>query len=94
VVLFDLKSSILREVSACPRGTKTVLFRLAKFLLEALFACTVLFLKIVEYTPIKSKNKNKTSMANAMEIQRFTDLFLVLRVPDRCTGEPPSHSQS
>jgi hypothetical protein len=26
----------LREVSACPRGPKAVLFRLAKFLLEAL----------------------------------------------------------
>ena len=32
VVLFDLKSP------ACPRGTKAVLFCLAKFLLEALFA--------------------------------------------------------
>ena len=31
VVLLDLKSSILREVSACPRGTKAVLFRLANF---------------------------------------------------------------
>jgi hypothetical protein len=36
VVLFDLKSSVLREVSAYPRGTKAVLVRLAKFLLEAL----------------------------------------------------------
>ena len=33
----DLKSSILREVSACFRRPKTVLFRLAKFLLEALY---------------------------------------------------------
>ena len=38
MVLLDLKSSILREVSACLRGTKAVLFRPAKFLLEALFA--------------------------------------------------------
>ena len=36
VVLLDLKSAILREVSACPRDTKAVLFRLVKFLLEAL----------------------------------------------------------
>lgn len=33
---FQLKSSILREVSAYPRGSKTVLFCFAKFLLEAL----------------------------------------------------------
>ena len=36
MVVLDLKSSILREVSACPRGLKTVLFRLITFLLEAL----------------------------------------------------------
>jgi len=36
VVLLDNKSSILRKVSACPRVPKAVLFRLAKFLLEAL----------------------------------------------------------
>jgi len=36
VVLLDLKLSFLREVSACPRGPKTVLFRLVKFILEAL----------------------------------------------------------
>jgi hypothetical protein len=35
-VLLDLKSSILREVAACPRGPKAVLFRLAKFFLENL----------------------------------------------------------
>jgi hypothetical protein len=29
-----IKSSILREVSACPRGPKAVLFRLAKFSLR------------------------------------------------------------
>jgi hypothetical protein len=34
VVLLDLKSSILREVSALFPGPKTVLFRLAKFLLD------------------------------------------------------------
>ena len=34
---FQLQSSIFREVSAFPRGPKAVLFRLAKFLLEALF---------------------------------------------------------
>jgi hypothetical protein len=33
---FQLKSTIFREVSVCPRGPKAVLFRLAKFLLEAL----------------------------------------------------------
>jgi hypothetical protein len=38
VVLMNIRSSILREVSACPRGSKTIFFRLAKFLLEAL--CT------------------------------------------------------
>jgi hypothetical protein len=37
VVLLDLKFSILREVSACPRALKVVLLRRAKFLLEALF---------------------------------------------------------
>jgi len=36
VVLLDSKSSILRKVSACPRGPKAVWFRLTKFLLEAL----------------------------------------------------------
>ena len=36
VVLLNLKSSILREVAAFLRGPKAVLFRLAKFLLEAL----------------------------------------------------------
>jgi hypothetical protein len=30
----DLKSSILREVSACPLGLKAALFRLAQILLE------------------------------------------------------------
>jgi hypothetical protein len=35
-VLLDPKSSILRELSVCPRILKAVLFRLAKFLLEAL----------------------------------------------------------
>jgi hypothetical protein len=35
VVLLDLKSSILREVSVCPRGPKAFLFRLAKLFLEA-----------------------------------------------------------
>jgi hypothetical protein len=37
VVLLDLKFSILREVSACPRALKVVLLHRAKFLLEALF---------------------------------------------------------
>ena len=36
MVVLDLKSSILREVSACPRGLKKVLFHLITFLLEAL----------------------------------------------------------
>ena len=36
MVLLDLKSPILREVSVCPRGPNAVLFRLAKFRLEAL----------------------------------------------------------
>ena len=36
---FQLKSSILREVSVCPRGPKAVMFRLAKFLLDALYVC-------------------------------------------------------
>jgi hypothetical protein len=36
VVLLDLKSSIIREVSALFPGPKAVLFLLAKFLLEAL----------------------------------------------------------
>jgi hypothetical protein len=38
VVLLDFKSSILREVQACPRGPKTILFRLAKFLLKVLIS--------------------------------------------------------
>ena len=33
---FQLKSSILREVSVCPWGPTADLFRIAKFLLEAL----------------------------------------------------------
>ena len=33
---FQLKSSILRKDSFCPRGPKAVMFRLAKFLLETL----------------------------------------------------------
>jgi hypothetical protein len=37
VVLLDLIFSILRKVSACPRAPNVVLFRRAKFLLEALF---------------------------------------------------------
>ena len=36
VVVLNLQSSALREVSAYPRGPKTVLVRLAKFLLETL----------------------------------------------------------
>jgi hypothetical protein len=36
VVLLDLKSSILREVSTCPRGPKAVMFCLAKFLVAIL----------------------------------------------------------
>jgi hypothetical protein len=61
VVLLDKPSNLI-EVSACPRGPKTVLFRLAKLLLEALgtYACygfyIIIFLnklKIVENTPIK-----------------------------------------
>jgi hypothetical protein len=36
VVVLDLQSSTLREVSACPRSPKVVLFRQAKFLLETL----------------------------------------------------------
>ena len=36
VVLLELKSSILRKVSVCPRGPKAVLFHLTIFLLEAL----------------------------------------------------------
>jgi hypothetical protein len=40
VVLLALKSSILREVSACPRGPQAVLFPLAKFLLEALMGAS------------------------------------------------------
>ena len=36
MVLFDLKSSTLREVSVSPLGPRAVLFRLAKFLLETL----------------------------------------------------------
>ena len=38
VVLLDLKSSILKEISSCPLGPKAALFRLAKFLLEALYS--------------------------------------------------------
>ena len=34
--LLDLKSSILRKVSACPWGPKAVVFRFAKLPLEAL----------------------------------------------------------
>jgi len=37
VVLLDLKSSILREITAFPRVPKAVFFRLAQFLLEALW---------------------------------------------------------
>ena len=33
---FELKSSILREVSVCPWSPKAVLLSIAKFLLEAL----------------------------------------------------------
>jgi hypothetical protein len=36
VILLDLKFSFLREVSACPRDPKAVLFRIVKILLEAL----------------------------------------------------------
>jgi hypothetical protein len=35
--LLDLKFTIMREVSACPRALKVVLLRRAQFLLEALF---------------------------------------------------------
>ena len=38
---FQPKSSILIEISACSRGPKAVLFRLAKFLSEALDICVV-----------------------------------------------------
>ena len=38
VVLLESKSSIFREVSACPRSSKAGLFRLTKFLLEALYS--------------------------------------------------------
>jgi hypothetical protein len=40
VVLLDLKSSILREISTCHGGPKAVLFHLAIFLLEALVIYT------------------------------------------------------
>jgi hypothetical protein len=43
VVLLDFKSSILREVSACPLGPKAVLIRLAKCLLEVMMAATLHF---------------------------------------------------
>jgi hypothetical protein len=43
VVLLDLKSSILREVSTCHRGPKAVMFRLAKFLMEALMVNSLIF---------------------------------------------------
>ena len=36
ILYFQLKSSILREVSVCPRGPKAVLIRIAIFFLEAL----------------------------------------------------------
>jgi hypothetical protein len=42
----DLKSPILREVSACSQGPKAVLFCLAKFLLEALLMATLYLLII------------------------------------------------
>ena len=42
----DMKSTILREISACSRGPKTVLFRLVIFLLEALMLCNI-YLKYI-----------------------------------------------
>jgi hypothetical protein len=41
-----LKSSISREVSACPLGPKAVLFRLAKFLLDALIMAMPIFAEL------------------------------------------------
>jgi hypothetical protein len=49
VVLLDLKSSILREVSACPRGPKAVLFRLAQFLFEAMVIRVVVLVWICNH---------------------------------------------
>ena len=40
VFLLDLKSPMLREISACSQGLKAVLFRLEQFLLEALISDT------------------------------------------------------
>jgi hypothetical protein len=57
VVLMDLKSSILREVSSRTRAPKAVLFRLASFLLEALIISKTLWnqklpLEAIEYITI------------------------------------------
>jgi hypothetical protein len=57
VVLMDLKSSILREVSSRTRAPKAVLFRLATFLLEALIISKTLWnqkltLEAIEYITI------------------------------------------
>jgi hypothetical protein len=41
VFLLDLKSPMLREISACSQGLKAVLFRLEQFLLEALISDTL-----------------------------------------------------
>ena len=46
VVLLALKSSILREVSACPRDPKAVLFRIGKFVLEAVSRSIYIFISV------------------------------------------------
>ena len=50
VVLLDLKSSILREVSARSPGRNAVLFLLEKFLLEALAEIKLLSKKLILMT--------------------------------------------
>ena len=56
MLLLDLKFSILREVSACPRAPKVVLFRRANFLLEALFQYVIK----VDY-PFRNEAKSEWS---------------------------------
>ena len=51
VALLDLKSSILSKVTACPRSPKAVLFRLAKFLLEAMIGGRIKAINLREIPP-------------------------------------------
>jgi hypothetical protein len=53
VALLNLKSSILSNVSACPRSPKAVLFLLTKFLLDALIGGRIKAIHLRE-TPPKS----------------------------------------